>query len=47
MYVPKEFKSVDFSYNVSTEGTNVGVALVGSVLKKDESVKDKATNFDP
>ena len=45
MYVPEEFKPIDVSYKITAQGSDSGMALVGSILKKDESIKDKAINF--
>ncbi len=45
MYVPQEFKSIDASYQISAQGTNAGMALTGSILKKDADVRDALAKF--
>lgn len=45
LYVPVEFKSIDASYQISAQGTNAGMALTGSILKKDADVKDALAKF--
>ena len=45
MYVPIEFKPIDASYQISAQGTNAGMALTGTVLRKDANVKDALAKF--
>ena len=45
MYVPKEFDSIDTSYQISAQDTNAGIALTGTVLRKEADVKNPLAKF--